>query len=70
MDSGDSEYDESETTGFRKLDADDDPKTHPSVYMMEKNKKRLVIKDGKIIGKSKPIRKDKGNYVRLYLFAA
>lgn len=31
-----------------------------SLYMMEKSKKKLVIKDGRVIGTAKAQRKDKG----------
>lgn len=31
-----------------------------SLYMMEKSKKKLVIKDGKVVGTAKAQRKDKG----------
>lgn len=31
-----------------------------SLYMMEKSKKKLVIKDGKVVGTTKTQRKDKG----------
>lgn len=33
-----------------------------SLYMMEKNKKKLVIKDGRVVGRAKAQRKDKGNH--------
>lgn len=59
MDSGDSDY-EGDTPGFRKLDSDID---HQSMFVSEKNaKKRLVIKDGKVIGASKPQAKGKCMY--------
>lgn len=63
IDSGsDSEYEQQESQGFRRLDADSDSQMHhQSVYLSEKsNKKRLVIKDGKIMAKMKAQRKDKG----------
>lgn len=31
-----------------------------SLYMMEKSKKKLVIKDGRVVGTAKAHRKDKG----------
>lgn len=31
-----------------------------SLYMMEKSKKKLVIKDGRVVGTAKTQRKDKG----------
>lgn len=54
------DYDESESQGFRRLDGDSDNQMHQSVYLAEKSKKRLVIRDGKIMGKVKAQRKDKG----------
>lgn len=60
MDSVESDY-EGETQGFRKLDTDMEGQGRQNLYMSEKNsKKRLVIKDGKIMGASKNQRKDKG----------
>lgn len=50
-------------TGFRKLEpplGQETPSQANSLYMLEKCKKKLVIKDGKIIGKTKTQRKDKG----------
>lgn len=50
-------------TGFRKLEppsGQETPSQANSLYMLEKCKKKLIIKDGKIIGKSKTQRKDKG----------
>lgn len=44
----DSEYDEGDSQGFRKLGADGENQQQ-SMYLMDKNKKRLVIKDGKIV---------------------
>lgn len=56
-----SEYEESENQGFRKLDIDSDGHTPQSVYLSEKStKKRLVIKDGKVMPQAKAQRKDKG----------
>ncbi|XP_070525303.1 HMG box-containing protein 4 isoform X5 [Cardiocondyla obscurior] len=49
--------------GFRKLEppsGQETPSQANSLYMLEKCKKKLIIKDGKIIGKSKTQRKDKG----------
>lgn len=35
-----------------------------SLYMMEKsNKKKIIIKDGKVIGRAKAQRKDKGSLI-------
>lgn len=53
---------EDEEQGFRRLD-DHAENDQPAqiLYLMEKsNRKRLIIKDGKIIGKTKAQRKDKG----------
>lgn len=62
-----SEYEESETQGFRKLDADSDSPTHQGVYLSEKStKKRLVIKDGKVVSRGKTQRKDKGLLLHFY----
>lgn len=49
-------------TGFRKLEPPLGQETSQanSLYMLEKCKKKLIIKDGKIIGKTKAQRKDKG----------
>lgn len=53
--------DPAEHTGFRRLDPETDNLGNQSLYMMEKSsKKRLVIKDGKIVGRAKAQRKDKG----------
>lgn len=55
--------DESEVeTGFTKLEPPDQdvPSQAKSLYMLEKCKKKLVIKDGKVIGRVKAQRKDKG----------
>lgn len=53
----DSEFDDGDTQGFRRLGAADGD-TPQSMYLMEKSKKRLVIKDGKIMpGASKVQRK-------------
>ncbi|GLV35878.1 uncharacterized protein CBL_09904 [Carabus blaptoides fortunei] len=62
MDSSDEMDDDQETQGFRRLDEHTDAdQPAQSLYLMEKsNRKRLVIKDGKIIGKAKAQRKDKG----------
>ncbi|CAL7942654.1 unnamed protein product [Xylocopa violacea] len=48
--------------GFRKLEppGQETPSQANSLYMLEKCKKKLIIKDGKIIGKMKAQRKDKG----------
>lgn len=40
-----------------------------SLYMMEKSKKKLIVKDGKVVGRAKAQRKDKGLlylYIKLY----
>lgn len=59
MESADSEY-EGESRGFQKLGTDSNG---PLSSAEKSNKRRLVIKDGKIIGMSKgTIKKDKGNY--------
>lgn len=58
-----SENEEQESQGFRRLDEHTDINEAPaqSLYLMEKsNKKRLIIKDGKIVGRTKATRKDKG----------
>jgi len=67
MDSGsDNEVDplmiDDRETGFRKLEPPSGQETSQanSLYMLEKCKKKLIIKDGKIIGKMKAQRKDKG----------
>lgn len=68
MDSGsDNEIDpliiDDRETGFRKLEppaGQETPSQANSLYMLEKCKKKLIIKDGKIIGKTKAQRKDKG----------
>ncbi|XP_011881386.1 PREDICTED: HMG box-containing protein 4 isoform X2 [Vollenhovia emeryi] len=68
MDSGsDNEVDplmiDEREVGFRKLEppaGQETPSQANSLYMLEKCKKKLIIKDGKIIGKSKTQRKDKG----------
>lgn len=68
MDSGsDNEIDplmiDERETGFRKLEppsGQETPSQANSLYMLEKCKKKLIIKDGKIIGKTKAQRKDKG----------
>ncbi|XP_031351597.1 HMG box-containing protein 4 isoform X2 [Photinus pyralis] len=56
------DYEDSpEPAGFRRLDPDADNLGNQSLYMAEKSaKKRLVIKDGKIVGRAKAQRKDKG----------
>ncbi|XP_043602178.1 HMG box-containing protein 4 isoform X3 [Bombus pyrosoma] len=48
--------------GFRKLEppGQETPSQANSLYMLEKCKKKLIIKDGKIIGRMKAQRKDKG----------
>lgn len=62
-DSGSGGDEASDTPGFRRLDdhAEETP-THgnQSLYMQEKSKKKLIIKDGKIVGRTKMQRKDKG----------
>ncbi|XP_011339550.1 HMG box-containing protein 4 isoform X2 [Ooceraea biroi] len=67
MDSGsDNEVDplmiDDRETGFRKLEPPSGQESSQanSLYMLEKCKKKLIIKDGKIIGKMKAQRKDKG----------
>lgn len=68
MDSGsDNEIDplmiDERETGFRKLEppaGQETPSQANSLYMLEKCKKKLIIKDGKIISKTKAQRKDKG----------
>ncbi|XP_015601259.1 HMG box-containing protein 4 isoform X2 [Cephus cinctus] len=50
-------------TGFRRLEPpgqESTPSQANSLYMLEKCKKKLIIKDGKIIGRMKAQRKDKG----------
>lgn len=49
-------------TGFRRLEPPEQetPSQAQSLYMLEKCKKKLIIKDGKVIGKMKAQRKDKG----------
>lgn len=56
------EGEEQENQGFRRLDEHtDSDQPSQSLYLMEKsNKKRLIIKDGKIVGRTKATRKDKG----------
>lgn len=52
----DSEFDDGDSQGFRRLGADGE--NQQNMYLMEKSKKRLVIKDGKIMpGASKGQRK-------------
>lgn len=34
-----------------------------SLYMMEKNKKKVIIKDGRVVGRAKAQRKDKGTAI-------
>ncbi|XP_017787463.1 PREDICTED: HMG box-containing protein 4 isoform X3 [Habropoda laboriosa] len=67
MDSGsDDEVDplmiDDRETGFKKLEppGQETPSQANSLYMLEKCKKKLIIKDGKIIGRMKAQRKDKG----------
>ncbi|XP_076653315.1 uncharacterized protein LOC143359315 isoform X2 [Halictus rubicundus] len=68
MDSGsDDEVDplmiDDREAGFRKLEPpgqETTPSQANSLYMLEKCKKKLIIKDGKIIGRMKAQRKDKG----------
>lgn len=45
----DSEYDDGDSQGFRRLGADGETQQQQSMYLTEKSKKRLVIKDGKIM---------------------
>ena len=49
-------------TGFRRLEPPEQetPSQANSLYMLEKCKKKLIIKDGKVIGRIKAQRKDKG----------
>ena len=49
-------------TGFRRLEppGQETPSQANSLYMLEKCKKKLIIKDGKVIGRMKAQRKDKG----------
>lgn len=49
-------------TGFKRLEPPEQemPSQAQSLYMLEKCKKKLIIKDGKIIGRMKAQRKDKG----------
>lgn len=57
----DSEYDDGDSQGFRRLGVDGENQSQQSTYLTEKTKKRLVIKDGKIMaGVSKPQRKIAG----------
>ncbi|XP_011310542.1 HMG box-containing protein 4 [Fopius arisanus] len=51
--------DEKEMGGFMKLEVEQ-PSQAKSLYMMEKSRKKVCIKDGKIIGRTKAQRKDKG----------
>ncbi|CAK9817809.1 HMG box-containing protein 4 [Anthophora plagiata] len=67
MDSGsDDEVDplmiDDREAGFKKLEppGQETPSQANSLYMLEKCKKKLIIKDGKIIGRMKAQRKDKG----------
>ncbi|KAK4875223.1 hypothetical protein RN001_011645 [Aquatica leii] len=56
-----SDFEDPVEPGFRRLDPETDSLGNQSLYMMEKSaKKRLVIKDGKIVGRAKAQRKDKG----------
>lgn len=68
-DSADSDSDyENEETGFRRLDASSgDSSGQQSLYMTAK-KKHLIIKDGKILGRSKSQRKNKGESFVKILF--
>ncbi|XP_044727599.1 HMG box-containing protein 4 isoform X2 [Chrysoperla carnea] len=62
-DSGSDGDEASDTPGFRRLDdhAEETPSHgNQSLYMQEKSKKKLIIKDGKIVGRTKTQRKDKG----------
>ncbi|XP_074111583.1 uncharacterized protein LOC141535521 isoform X1 [Cotesia typhae] len=49
-------------TGFKRLEPPDQetPSQANSLYMLEKCRKKLIIKDGKVIGRMKAQRKDKG----------
>ncbi|KYM81422.1 HMG box-containing protein 4 [Atta colombica] len=67
IDSGSDEVDplliDEREMGFRKLEPPLGQETSSqanSLYMLEKSKKKLIIKDGKIVGKTKSQRKDKG----------
>lgn len=51
--------------------ASDDGSARPagvanSLYMMEKSKKKLIVKDGRVVGRAKAQRKDKGEMFRMY----
>lgn len=60
MDS-ESDLDTPDHAGFHRLDVDTDSLGNQSLYMSEKStKKKVVIKDGKIVGQQKTQRKDKG----------
>ncbi|XP_015115235.1 HMG box-containing protein 4 isoform X1 [Diachasma alloeum] len=54
--------DEKETGGFKRLEPPEQEASSQanSLYMLEKSKKKLIIKNGKIIGRMKAQRKDKG----------
>ncbi|XP_011308793.1 HMG box-containing protein 4-like isoform X2 [Fopius arisanus] len=54
--------DEKETGGFKRLEPPEQETSSQanSLYMLEKSKKKLIIKNGKIIGRMKAQRKDKG----------
>lgn len=56
----DSEFDDTDSQGFRRLGADGDGQTQQSTYLVEQSKKRLIIKDGKIVVGAKPQRKVPG----------
>ncbi|CAH1395686.1 unnamed protein product [Nezara viridula] len=62
------DIDREDTEGFQPIvgdSVDDSPTQSTSVYAMERsNKKKLVIKDGKIVGRVKAQRKDKGIWKR------
>ncbi|XP_014300511.1 HMG box-containing protein 4 isoform X2 [Microplitis demolitor] len=49
-------------TGFKRLEPPDQetPSQANSLYMLEKCRRKLIIKDGKVIGRMKAQRKDKG----------
>lgn len=60
----DSEYDDGDSQGFRRLGADSENQQQ-SMYLMEKSKKRLVIKDGKIVSGSNKVQRKIGGGEKL-----
>lgn len=60
-----SEYDDGDNQGFRRLGAEGDGQSQQNPFLADKSKKRLVIKDGKIMAGAKSPRKDKGEDVKL-----